>query len=263
MRLISFDLYWKYNNENINELVKLIINKQFHFFPKELIYQEDNSFEDGIKEFAQIDFDTEDTVSVIIRNNQRERIYFNVEKWGKHKLIKIAISCFIKSAFETEFINQYLIVSDLICCFIYDTEDERWQTEEKINQYELNCVDYLNLKKVKDRAGRTIIDTSRNAGRSKHSIGIKFLAAGEMYFGNIFFKIISQDILLNIKNSNSVQIGGNNLIQIKLFNIPGEDEKNMREQQGYFLANTNLLEVANNLHEKYRGIDMALNAIGI
>lgn len=263
MPLISFDLYWKYSNENINELVKLIVNKQFHFLPEEFIYHADKSFEDGIKEFAQIDFDSEDTVSVIINNNQGERVYLNIEKWGKHKLIKIAISCFIKWDFETVFINQYLSISDLICCFIYDTVDERWQSEEKINQYELNGLDYLNLRKGKDRTGRAIIDTSRNAGRSRHSIGIKFLAAGEMYFGKIFFKIVSREILLSIKNSYSVQFGSNTLIQIKLFNIPVEDEKKMREQQRYFLENTNLLDVANNLHEKYRGINMALNAIGI
>lgn len=266
MKTVSFDFYWKYNDDTIIEIVNLIRDKNFLFIPEELHYEGEHSFEEGIKDFVNINFDTEEDINVSIYGNilgEKARLYFSVQEWGKQKIIKFLLSCNIASGSDLLFINSYLKIADLICCFVFDTNDERWQSEYSINHYQLYDMPYKHLPLSKDRTDAIIIDTSSNYGRSEYSISIQFLAASEMYFGEIFFKIIPKNILLNSSEANEVKIGKNNLLRIMLFNMFDNSIQEIRRKQKLFLDGTEMFAIVKNLHEKYRSENIALNSLGL
>lgn len=266
MKLVSFNFYWKYNNGNIIEIVNLIRDKDFLFTPEELHYEGEFSFEEGIKDFVNIDFDIEEDINASIYGNiagEKARLYFSVQEWGKQRIIKILLSCSIASNSDLQFIDSYLKITDLICCFVFDTNDEFWQSEYSINHYQIYDMPYKHLPLSKDRAGSIIIDTSSNYGRSEHAISIQFLAASEMYFGEIFFKIIPKNILLNNSEVKEVNKGKNNLLRIMLFNMFDNSIEEIRQKQKSFLENTKMFVIVNNLHENYRSESIALSSLGL
>ncbi len=266
MKRISVDLYWKLSNENSELINDMIKKKRFYFEPEELIYHDNLPFEKGLIEFSRIDFTQSEPINVIIngKNNQKEkrdRLYFSVSDWGRHKMIKIAIACSVCFNWEMTFIQDFLCIPELICCFVYDNEDEFFQSQESINYYTHNGLDISNLKQTTDRIGRRVIDISRNFGRSKQAIGVKFIAGAKMYFGEIFFKIIPQDRLSGFYFEN--KYGHNKLYEVQLFELFSDDIQLKRKKQQVFMQNTGMFETAEYLKTNFRGTVAAVNYLGI
>ncbi|MBN9384682.1 MAG: hypothetical protein J0H74_28265 [Chitinophagaceae bacterium] len=265
MKDISFDFYWILNEQNIALITQSIIDEKFSFSPDSMILDDDYSFVDGIEEFKKISNWQVDS-SVLIYgefNGYPSELFFNVFSWRDRKLIKLHIRLVLNKIDDFESRSYFLAIPALLCCFIYDNEDVKWQTEVRLENYERSGKSYTSLAKTKDRAGRTIIDTSENWGRSINAIHIRFLAASIMYFAEPFYKIIDKEIFYSFERVQNVNINNTDFILVELFDVFNDDIILIRNRQKAFLDHTKLLERACWLHENFLGVAQALNYLDI
>jgi hypothetical protein len=263
MKQVSVDVYWASENAAQDVLV-LLVNKNFPFNPEGIVMEEEYSFEEGIRALENVNCNSDESVNFIITGKSKDRVYFSLKKWGRRKLVKVAFSFLADSFQNVDFIRQYLAIKELLCCFVYDTLDERWQSEESIREYEFAGVDHSSLKKKKDVAGRMVIDTSSNFGRSIHSIGLKFVAGGEMFFGQVFFNIIPHDlIILKCQKFDYIDNNGEMVLHVVLYNLFEDNIAKIREAQKDFLLSTNMFSIAERLHTNYIGLAVAVGSLGL
>ena len=91
-------------------------------------------------------------------------------------------------------------------------------------------------KSTKDEFGEEILDTSEHWGRVEKTCGLQFMAAPLIWFGRSFDLIISFEKLTSFKFSTIVSINGNDVIQIRLFDIYDlpSIEKNRDKQKEFW-----------------------------
>jgi hypothetical protein len=230
---ISFDFYWRYAPEKFLEITNNIANRLFPFIPNELILDDEYDFNDGIKILNSADIKNDKDLNMIIigeENGEVARLYLDKFKWGELFLVKMHIDANISNQNAFSFYQRYVAIENLICCFIYNSKDEKWQTENRISEYELAVLTHAHLPRSRDKANRLVIDTSENWGRSVHLMGMKFMAAGKMFFGNIVDRIVPEHILLSC-GGRSLTIGRNKLIEVDLFDPFSSDSGAIRNQQ--------------------------------
>lgn len=81
-------------------------------------------------------------------------------------------------------IEQITQIEDFICCYIYDYWDEYWQSATYNSDYEVYGKAHKHLKRIKNRYGELVIDTTKNVGKLERLRSIDIMAAPIMYFGS-------------------------------------------------------------------------------
>jgi len=262
--IISFDFYWKYDLDNFKEIRNYIVNRSFPFTPKEIILDEDYSFDDGINLFKNVEEIGSGEFSVIITgeaNGKKGRLYLNAFEWLNDLMIKMHISVEILNQKDLDFYQQYIAIEHLLCCFIYSDEDERWQSETRISEYEARAVPHSHLPKIRDRTGRMVVDVSKNWGRCFHLLGIKFVAGGKMFFGEKFYGIVAEAILLSNRGQRIAK-GKNQLIEVDLFDLFSTDYERIRKSQHEFISTTGLFDKLAYLQANFIGYNQMLRSLG-
>lgn len=262
MKIVSFDFYWVLSEKNSNALRNIIFDKKFQFEPSDLIFDADYSFEEGLRQISTIDILDQGDISIIVTGSKHDtpaKVYFNISRWGDFQLAKIHISMSLGETYVDTFDN-FLKIPNLFFACIYDQEDKRWQSEQSINTYQQNKRAYSHLPLAKNKVNETVIDTTKNFGRSYYTMGIQFLAASKMYFGELFFKIVTKNTLMSISKSMEIS---NNIVFIDLFDIYNDNEAFIRSRQDEFLTKTQLFTILKDLHEKFVGTAAALKYLGI
>ena len=262
--IISFDFYWKYTPRNFLEIKNYILNRLFPFIPNEIILDDDYSFDDGIILFQNVDVTSSDKLSVIITgeaNGKEGRLYLNTFKWINDILIRIHISAEILDQKDFDFYQRYITIEQLFCCFIYNDEDEKWQSESHISKYERSGLPHSHLPKTRGRTGEIVVDVSKNWGRSFHLLSIKFVAGGKMFFGGNFYKILAELILLSSGGQRVIK-GENELIEIDLFDLFSTDYAMIRKRQHEFISKTGLFDKLQYLEANFIGYNQMLRSLG-
>jgi hypothetical protein len=262
--IISFDFYWKYNLKNFVEIRNYIVNRSFPFAPKEFILDDDYSFDEGISLLRDIDEISNDEFSIIITgeaNGKQGRLYLNAFEWLNDLMIKVHISVEILNRKDLDFYEQYIAIEQLLCCFIYNQEDERWQSETRISEYEAKGLVHSHLPKTRDKAGRVVVDVSKNWGRCFHLLSIKFVAGGKMFFGEKYYGIMAEAILLS-NGGHRVVKEGNQLIEVDLFDVFSADYAMIRKRQHEFISNTGLFDKLEYLQANFIGYNQMLRSLG-
>jgi hypothetical protein len=226
MKNVSFDFYWKKDDHNLDMIKRVIAGRKFLFVPDEIILDDDYAFEEGLKVFERL-FDGNEDRSCIVTgalNGKSARLFLNSDEWSSSILFKIHIDLWIGGLDEFSSLDHFLHIPSLICCFIYNGEEE---------------------------------------GRSEHAIGFRFVTASIMYFGDLFFKIISKESLLGIEGAKYVSLNGVDYLLIHLFDIFTDDRALIRDRHKLFEERTGMLNKVAFLHENFTGWNRALRSLGI
>ena len=104
------------------------------------------------------------------------------------------------------------------CSNIKDTSK---QSNENIEIFKMNYPNQSLILKKGD-LDEMIIDTREHWGREINNLGISFIAAPKMFFGESYFKIISKEDLINFKYTKAYN---KNTFYIKLFDLYDDPER--------------------------------------
>lgn len=265
MKDITFSFYFESSEKTTYQILGYILERRFGFVPDQLIFDDDYKFEDGIIRLKNLDSDEIDSLSVIINGAElflTSRLYFINEKRGSKVLSKLIIKTDLDSEIEFSTHDFLLSLDGFICAFYYDSDDEKWQSEQEMIKYVLDGRRYTHLPLTKNRVGEQVIDISNNYGRSIYSIGIRFLAASRMYFCGKLFKIIPFDNFKSYSNQWPGKFGNNEILKIELYSVFNDDLNIIRARQKAFLEQTKMFEIVESLNENYFGTKNALNSLG-
>jgi hypothetical protein len=256
MKKVALDIYWILSEVNADLIKKIILDKNFGFDPKESSFIEDAPINEVLVAFSQLDILQDHSSFSIwgVFNKQKANLFFSVSEWGNEKLLKIHISIYCRSEAEIDFYKAYLIVPDILCAFIYDGEDELWQSTESIDYYIEHHKSYAELPQTVNIVGKNAIDISGNFGRSFHLLGIKFIAAAIIFYNEFFLKIVPFEVstLADLKMLDIIY-QSNALIGIKIYDLFDNDVTSIRNRQRSFLEASQLFERLSYLKKNFRG----------
>jgi len=126
-----------------------------------------------------------------------------------------------------EAIEQLVKLDGFICAYIYDYWDEYWQSATYNSDFEVFGKKHAHLRRIENRWGELVVDTTNNFGKLEVLRNVCILAAPIMYFDKWYFEnICSKDVL--VKNF-KYQVIDSNILRIVLseniFKVKREDQK--------------------------------------
>lgn len=266
MKNVTLDFYFEYSNENMSNILDYISLGNFGFTPNQMIIDDDYDFIKGVEQLKYLNSDDLQSLSLIINevgDNPNCKIHLITKKWSSRILLNFCLKVNLSSEEDYGKYEHILKFGGLICAFYYDTLDEKWQTENRIKYFKLEGFDTSGLPFTKNTIGETVIDTSGNFGRSKFCIGIKIVAASRMFFGPLFYYLISKEKISQFSNSINQALHEYQIVEIKLFSVFKDDINLIRSKQKHFLDQTKLFQIIETLNQKHFGIKNMLNDIGI
>ncbi len=158
---------------------------------------------------------------------------------------------------NSKFFHNLLTDDGFIYGFCCNSEDMQDQSTENV-RYLQNKFPDLTIKVKKNARGFLVADTSENWGRSIYAGGIDFMAAPNMWFGKVFFEIISKDKLLSFPLASQIQSDNTAIVQIKLFDmyVNPVNEENRKQQKEFwkFFDYQNVIDRFKNKREEEIGI---------
>ena len=135
--------------------------------------------------------------------------------------------------------------------FAYKTEytKDRWQSEEKLNAYEVENRPHAHLKKIIDPTKplilQTRIDISENPGHARLTYTMKLMAAPEMWFGPGCWAYFDKQRVSSFPDAAEVRWLGPDLLYIRLFDwtVPDYEAGHILRLQERFRQSSGMDEV--------------------
>ncbi|MDF1674364.1 MAG: hypothetical protein P1U44_01515 [Vicingaceae bacterium] len=135
----------------------------------------------------------------------------------------------------TEIIKSYVSHPSFIVGYLFDTEDEYFQSANNPTPYNVKGVSVPQDKIYIDEYGEEAIDISRNPGRRKLVSEMWLMSCWRMWFGKHFYKHVPKERLLSFTPAKKVEELENEVTHIQLYENPFEaaKTKNREIQQAF------------------------------
>jgi hypothetical protein len=155
---------------------------------------------------------------------------------------------YLAGADLTEIINTYTGHPNFIVGYLFDTEDEYFQSADDSTSYDMKDFPVPEDKIYLDEYGDEAIDISGNPGRKKLVSEMWLMSCWKMWFGKHFYEQVPKEKLLSFSSANEVEELENEVIHITLYENPFEANKTEnRETQQAFRDCVNMDELEKTL----------------
>lgn len=239
-KTIGIQAAYLWNEESYNFCIEYIRNNMLIENPDYI----DGKFSD-VNEFLNTK-KMEDVSVSIYGKNETYIFFFGINYINR--IFRIDYNVIIDLNIALNLIEKLSKSENFILGYIFDSHDAYWQSEEKIENYKNEGINYEHLPTTKDWFGNKCIDISHNYGRQRFEGGIMYMAAPYMYFGNPFYKLIPKNQLLAFNDCVS-NTEDNNVLKIKLIDDIFKSNSTIgRERQKSFWDKI-LLDKLNQLEE--------------
>jgi len=135
----------------------------------------------------------------------------------------------------TEIINTYINHPNFIVGYLFNPDDEYFQSADDPTPYNVKGVPVPQDKIYLDEYGEKAIDISNNPGRKKLVSEMWLMSCWKMWFGKHFYEHVSKEKLLSFSSANKVEELENEVTHIELYENPFEAGKteNREIQQAF------------------------------